>query len=343
MSQALARPASSDGSELTAAIPPILIGGCPRSGTTLLGAILGHGQAALTVPESGFKWELLGPARVGDSNRLNRATVTRSLERDWRFRLWGIATPELTEGEPEEIAFDALLDQLVHAHGATVGKPHPDVWIDHTPGNIKYAMTLAEMLPEARFVHLIRDGRAVAASVLPLDWGPNNVFEAATWWASHVAMGLAAARALGPERVLTVRFEDILTDGARTVSELCNDLDLTFHPEMLHRREYRVQQYTKRQHRLISEPPDTSRTDAWRTRLSTREVETFEYLTGELLAYLGYPLVSRPPAPAPSTSDHVRDVARGLLRRQLLDKPRRLLRRRRGVQAAQQARSARMT
>lgn len=308
----------------------VLIGGCPRSGTTLLGAMLGRGPDVVTVPEAEFKWGLLPAAATAGETRIDRAAATRYLAREWRFRLWDVPLDDLA-GLPDQTPYGVFLDRLVTAHGRAVGKPSAATWVDHTPLNIKYARTLARLLPEARFVHLVRDGRGVAASVLPLDWGPSTVREAARWWATHVAMGLAAAAALGPGVVHTVRYEDLVREGADTLRDLCDALDLPFDDDMLSTRDYRVPRYTRGQHGLVARPPDPARADGWRGQLARRQVEEFEHVTGELLDYLGYPLEHGLSARPPRRRERLGDALQGPLRRQLLDRPRRLRRRARVV------------
>jgi hypothetical protein len=51
-----------------------------------------------------------------------------------------------------------------------------------------------------------------------------------------------------------------------------------------------VPEYTLKQHALVGKEPDASRVDAWEKELTPRQIEIFEFYTGDLLRYLGYPL-----------------------------------------------------
>ena len=168
---------------------PVFIGGCHRSGTTLLGALLGAHPRCLTTPESQFKTDALEGAGVPENhqellNFVHRAKQMRSLSR------WELDPATLDVGAVTRFA-DLLLD-FVRAYGETVNKTSFDVWIDHTPKNIWHLCLLLSEFPDAKAIHIIRDGRAVAASVMPLDWGPNTIVASAHWWVHHVAFGLAA-------------------------------------------------------------------------------------------------------------------------------------------------------
>lgn len=307
---------------------PILVGGCPRSGTTLVGAMLGVGPEVLTVPESDFKWSLVHQATATNHNLLDRRQVVARLAADPRFRRWGVATQEITE--TGTATFAVVLDELVRAHGRHVGKPQPRTWVDHTPWNIKYARSLADLLPRARFVHVVRDGRAVAASLRRLDWGPTTIDGAAHWWATHVALGLAAERVLGADRVVLVRYEDLVRGPEETLPWLQEQLGLPTDADAVTRRDFRVDGYTRHQHGLVAAPPDPSRVDAWASVLSDRHVEAFERRTGDLLSLLGYAPRFGSGARSPGTGLRLVDALIATLRRQLVQKPRRRRRERAG-------------
>ena len=72
------------------------------------------------------------------------------------------------------------------------GKPGAR-WGDKTPGYVKSMREIQAYLPEARFIHLIRDGRDVALSVLKQTWGPQSIEAAAEKWRSRVTRGRSQA------------------------------------------------------------------------------------------------------------------------------------------------------
>lgn len=297
---------------------PVFIGGCPRSGTTLLAAMLGVGGDRLTIPEAVFKLRWLSQ---GGDDSVELPRVLAQLERDRGFQSWRVALPAPGDAPPRARLAD-LLQALVLDFGATAGKPAPHLWIDHTPGNIRHTIALAAAFPEAQFINLVRDVRAVAASILPLDWGPNTVWEAGPWWATHVALGLAAERRL-PGRVHTVRFEDLVTRPRPVLEEVCRFLGTDFSGAMLGHREYAAMAYSPTAHHLVDAPPDPGRVDAWRQRLTPGQVEELEYRTGDLLALLGYSLEHGPAARPRPRRVRWADTARDVARRAVLDRARR--------------------
>ena len=146
---------------------PVFIGGCHRSGTTLLGALLGAHPQCLTTPESQFKINALEGARLPQNRSevegvLERAETMRSLSR------WNLQPSAFELPGDMDFRYSALMQRLVVAYGETVDKTSFDFWVDHTPTNIRHLSMLFSEFPEAKAIHLVRDGRGVAASVLPL-------------------------------------------------------------------------------------------------------------------------------------------------------------------------------
>jgi len=81
-----------------------------------------------------------------------------------------------------------------------------------TPDNMMVAATIDRIFPEARYIHSVRHGLDVASSVVPLGWGPNNHRDAIRWWATKLLEGSRELSWLPDERLLTLRFEDLVRD-----------------------------------------------------------------------------------------------------------------------------------
>ncbi|MEA3377871.1 MAG: sulfotransferase [Chloroflexota bacterium] len=271
------------------------MGGCSRSGTTLLGSILGAHTSCVCPPESHFKVSVLRSSRTADGG-IDVARALRLIRIHWRFKLWGI---DVHPAEAPTGSYVELIDWLVDEYARRRGMA-AHVWVDHTPENINYAPLLLKLFPQARIVHLVRDGRAVANSILPLDWGPNTVIRAAPWWRAHVREGLALEERLPPSQILRVRFEDIVHAPEETIRRLCSGLDLPFEPRMLHADGFQPPDYTAGQHKMIGQRPNPGRAARWESELTPRQVEIFESLAGDLLRELGYPLLYGPQARPPT-------------------------------------------
>lgn len=283
-------------------IRPVFIGGCARSGTTLLGSLLGANADAIVTPESGFKIPLL---RLQSRRSPSPEALLDAASRDWRLKLWGLPGQSAAglDGSPNVVAH--IMARFVEAYAAGHGRPGASTWIDHTPDNLRFVPTLLGAFPDARFVHVVRDGRAVTASVLRVDWGPNSVIRAASWWAHRVSFGLAAELA-APDRVLRVRFEDLVRQPESSLSRVCTFVGLEYRGPDMQQGVLEVQPYQASTHRLLAEPPRADRADTWEKTLSSREIEIFEALSSDLLEMLGYSPKFGISARQPSRSEKVK-------------------------------------
>src|SRR5207249_7446416 len=110
----------------------------------------------------------------------------------WLSR-WGVPQEDIKK-EVLSPAPDDLADEvrrLFAMYARLSGKP---LYGDKTPRYVLYLTQLAKLFPEARFVHIIRDGRDVTMSLLEKDWGANNAVEGALIWKRSVEAGRGAAR-----------------------------------------------------------------------------------------------------------------------------------------------------
>jgi len=269
---------------------PVFIGGCPRSGTTLLGAMLGSHSRCVLTPESEFTVYPLASRFVQNGKRLSESTIDEALG-TWRFRAWDIsvAKSELTSLF-DSVSLAPFIEYLVEAYARKHGSYPADYWIDHTPQNITWTSTRLKQFPNAKFIHLVRDGRAVAASIMKLIFGANTPKVAADYWKSSLAFGLAAEGALPKDRILRVKYETLVRDTQETLEKVCDFCGFDFEREMLSGTGFQVPKYARKQHRLVAGLPRADRIDGWKRELKPRQVQLFEYHTADLLLHLGYEL-----------------------------------------------------
>lgn len=164
---------------------------------------------------------------------------------------------------------------------------------DKTPFYVLHLALLAEIFPEARFVHVIRDGRDVALSYLDVDWGPETLEEAAVLWKRAVRRGRAAGERIGAGRYREIRYEQLVAEPEATVRQLCDFLDLRFEPAMLRyyerANEIAAPMARPQARQGLYRPPTKGMRD-WRSQMAEDDVARFELLAGDVLGELGYEL-----------------------------------------------------
>jgi hypothetical protein len=263
----------------------IFIGGCDRSGTTMLGAMLASGDGYIATPESNFKNRLLeSPLNI--FGPMDSRAVIQSISNHWRFRIWGLQLSSEFIELNETSSFADILDNLVQLYASAHGTNGATAWIDHSPDNIAYIGQLRTLYPDAKFIHLARDGRAVASSVMPLNWGPNTITTAAKWWKQRVGKGLAAEKEF-PADVLRVKYEDVVLQPEAALRRICNFCGLEYSPAMVAGKGFVLPGYLTA-HGLVGKPPQTDRVMGWKVALSDRQVQLFESIAGDMLIDLGY-------------------------------------------------------
>ena len=165
--------------------------------------------------------------------------------------------------------FRNFLDSLFGEHTRLDGKTR---WVNKTPAYVRMLPILRQVYPDMKFIHCVRDGRDVAASVVTRPFGPSRVDEAARWWAGSVEAGIRFADT-HPEHVHTVRYEDLLTDPAATLEPVLDFLGEDGADAML------------RAHSIGLDP---SRSGAFRESFSANDHSAFDDAAGGLLDRLGY-------------------------------------------------------
>src|SRR5262245_2436326 len=106
---------------------PIFVGGCGRSGTTLLGSILGAHSECVCVPESPFKTDVL---RFLDPATADTRRMLTSIMNTRRFQLWGLDLASLSESLAQfDGAYAQGLSWLVARYAECVGKPTSSRWV----------------------------------------------------------------------------------------------------------------------------------------------------------------------------------------------------------------------
>jgi hypothetical protein len=264
-------------------VKPVVVLGVSRSGTTLLKAMLdAHSQLAIP-SESYFLpqlWDRHGP-------RPRRDAFVDDLRRLAKIREWGVDSDEVARRLPERPAFSEAVQAIYRVYADARGKPG---FGDKTPLYLQHLDVLERAFPDARYVHIVRDGRDAALSLLAMTRRPRlnlarprGIGDFACAWSREVR----AARRFGRDHsYLELRYEDLVAEPEARLREVCAFLGLEYEPGMLeyHRREDAA---LHADHPRLAQPPVPD-ARSWRRELGAREGELFEAIAGDTLSELGY-------------------------------------------------------
>jgi hypothetical protein len=286
---------ASNSVSLRRANAPVFVVGCPRSGTTVLyHMLLSAGGFAVYRSESNV-FNLLVPRFGGMRSRSDRQALMDAWLNSLLFRVSGLNSAEITRLVLEECHDGG--DFLRIVMGEVARSQGVNRWADCTPEHILSMKEIKRQIPDAIFIHIIRDGRDVALSyakqgwAYPLPWDQGKQLSVAgLYWKWIVGRGRAIGRSLGMD-YREVRFEQLVSHPRETLSELGKFID--------HELDYdRIQQAGIGS---VSTPNSSFGVEGghfdpvarWKTKMATKEIQDFEALVGDRLEELGYPLASK--------------------------------------------------
>jgi hypothetical protein len=284
--------------------PPVpFVVGMNRSGTTLLRMMLDAHPELTIPPETHFVPDLIKACR-DDAATPEDALAAMKKHREWgdfdvtdeemlsRLR----ALPKLRPGGAVRAFYAIYMEQQ--------GKPR---WGEKTPTYVQKMKLIQRALPEVRFVHVIRDGRDVALSVLDRTVRDLTAGDVARRWNKKIAKARADAPAL--RHYKEIRYEDLILDTEPILRDVCEFIELPWNDAVLHYHERspeRLQEMARAlpgdgrakeltverrmaTHAMTTKPPTADRVARWRTQMSAEQRAEFEAEAGDLLEQLGYP------------------------------------------------------
>jgi hypothetical protein len=276
---------------------PLFIGGCPRSGTTLLRSMLNNHPDLAVPAETNFVHHLWRyRVRFGDlREEENRRAIGR-----WLFvESKGEGGDRIRAGMPREEAIErvaaagptlgSVLIAVYEIYAAQQGKPR---WGDKRPAYGGFIANLYRLFPDMQFLNVVRDPRAAVASQLSLGWyeeGEALAQAIATWEYSVVRVD-EQARRLAPDQLLDVRYEDLVRDPEGVIRGICAFARLRDDDEaidqMIHGR--RTGKFKPGWHERLNEPISTAPIDSWRAKLPAADAALVEHATAPYLERFGY-------------------------------------------------------
>jgi hypothetical protein len=286
--------------------PYVFIVGATRSGTTLLQRIVdAHPQIAI-IHEAHWLPRFYEEGVGVDGNGLVTADIVPKLLEQPRFGKLKIGQRELerllASGKP--LRYSVFVTRILDLYGRRRGK---HLVGEKTPSYVRNIATLHELWPEARFIHLVRDGRDACLSMMSWKganrtvgrfsaWQRDPVLATAFWWKWHVSLGREAGSRLGCGRYHELRYEALVADPVAECQALCAFLEVPYEPIMLTYHEGRTRSDPGLDAKRAWLPITTGLRD-WRSNMSPEAVERFEAAAGDLLEDLGYGRGCHHPSP----------------------------------------------
>lgn len=201
----------------------IFVGGCPRSGTTLLQNILDSHPLILGGPEFLHLHDIIDL----------RGKINTSIAREY---INIICTKEEVDGYLASFVEDIFL--------RLADKKQCEFYSEKTPTNILVFSELIELFPEAHFIQVLRDPRSIVSSMQQvrkraIEKGLNRPYFIENSRASIsyikrcVAAGFLASKN-EPDKVLTIVYEELLGSPEKETQKICKFLGIEWSEKMLY-------------------------------------------------------------------------------------------------------------
>lgn len=283
--------------------PMPFIVGTPRSGTSLLTQML-HAHPDFAIPpETYFIPDVVANCAAAADPRKAFLETVRSHRRYAIFKM----DDDLLDkriGMLHPFSSAGALRVFYATYAERFGKSR---YGDKSPPYVENMLFIQDLIQEARFILMVRDGRDMALSIKDLSFGPNTIRDAAAWWV--MVYWRARAQAEGVRHFLEIHYEDLVLNTEATMRRVCDFAELPWDPATLRYHEKfgerweEIEQGTQPEqmnllaspgrgflNELLAKPPQVDRVAVWRREMSREDQDVFDEIAGDMLQALGYPL-----------------------------------------------------
>jgi hypothetical protein len=196
--------------------PPVFLLAAARSGAQTLRNMLMQHPAIVLAPEFDFLVDAITP----EGRFMKREAFLRSIEYSNAYKRLGLNIPQ---GLPFVGIANNLLDQVA---AAKPGAPIVGVTVQRNFDRLLW------LWPDARFIHLVRDGRDVAFAQV-MSGKAGNMWHGIADWVDAEVLWDRMSHKLPPDRQFTLKYESLVGEPQYELHRICQFLGLPFDPAMI--------------------------------------------------------------------------------------------------------------
>jgi hypothetical protein len=275
-------------------LAPVFVVGSARSGNTLLyHTLLSSGVFANYRGEPAI-FDLIAPKFGNLASRHNRERMLATWLRSEMYRASGLERDSIRERILNQCHsrgdfLRILMSEVARSQGL-------NRWAVWGPDNLLCMTSIKAEIPDALFIHVIRDGRDVALSmhregwIAPFPWDrKQGLLTAALYWKWKVERGIRSGLHLGPD-YLEVYFEDLVANTEETLAQISGFIAYDLDPSQIRRRSVGTLAVPNSTFQEEISANNFQPVERWRNILSDAEIRSVECSIGPLLQCLGYAL-----------------------------------------------------
>lgn len=283
---------------------PLFIVGSPRSGTTLLQALVCSTDEYAIPPEEDFILRLYD--KYNGLTSFDEKTLdgfVHDLYASPTFGNWDV-DPGYLRKVLDLCSIGSYSDLIrgVYIAYGTKNQSTNTEWGSKVPYFVNHIGRIARLLPNAKFIHLVRDGRDVLCSMRSRARKGATHFEtrtvrAALQWRNLVSNGMRQGAALPPSRFLSVRYRDLVSKPRAALNAISAFLgcDMSSTSENFYKAFVGNETLpSEKMDRYLRPQIKSDHVEQWRKILTDQEVLDYEMVAGRMLEAFGFPLKFKP-------------------------------------------------
>ncbi|MEG4108429.1 sulfotransferase [Microcoleus sp. S13_C5] len=204
----------------------IFLVGSPRSGTTMLQSLLAAHPEVISFPESKFFHYLLYKKFAGKFPARMEAFFKDEINR-----------PDLLQGFDDSQTVGAKVSWFVRVLDGLAAEQNKSIWLEKTPEHIYFIEDIQRLLPDAKFIHILRNSMDTIASLHEATMNSHDLWGHG-WDLNHCihrwkeAMLISHKYAKKSNHIL-VKYEEILDNKVKKLEELCHFMGIEYDDRML--------------------------------------------------------------------------------------------------------------
>lgn len=273
--------------------PPIFIVGAPRSGTTLLAAIISSHKNISAGQETQFfsklsfddlKNAVSDPSWPAFAVKL---ISSLTLSGDRVIELYGLSESDLHSYLITHTpSMQSMLESLTSAYAKRSSKPR---WAEKTPNHLLHLSLIRELYPASPIIRIVRDPRDSSISIAKLPWASNSLVSNCYLWMDWFDK---SREFFEKDKIsLTIKYEDLVLSTSETVMNLCEFIGEEFDESMLshHKDKKGVVSANEPWKDMVTKEVSNDRLQIWEKELPVDMRRASSLICYRAIDYFGYP------------------------------------------------------
>jgi len=266
-------------------IYPVFIMGCQRSGTTMLASQLGMGKYVIAFPEMQYILKLVDKSY---RSSVSAEQAFQNLISDFRYIVSGLKVEKneflvsYSSDDLSEVIFVIIKSNLQDKSVKSV------TWVEHNPQNRDAVIDLSNAFPNAKFIHIYRDPRAIYWSMKSNPrWRIGDPITFSRLWIEAVAkcyLHFTTKKI----KTIEVKYEDYVCNPERSLHEICRFLGIDYTSSMLSGGGVKLPTFTKKQHVFTTKPVNKTRLEAWKCHVDVYDEQIINSICFDWMRNYGY-------------------------------------------------------